>query len=314
MPVLRVQALAKVNLGLYVLYRRPDNYHELRTVFQTVSLADKIEISYQRSGGAHSGGPSVDLECNLPELAGRENLAARAASLLLVETGSHGRVSIRLEKRIPAGAGLGGGSSDAAAVLMALGSMVRPRPHWGILRRLAAQLGSDVAFFLLGGRALGIGRGEEIYPLQDGPSRSVLIFVPAVPVSTADAYQRLSPGLTSEAREGKIDRFCSTVCALERQGREGPAQGFQAGLENDFESVVFQMHPELKEWKARLERKGACPALLCGSGSALFGIFADRRQALRARDSLELEDGRSFVVQTVSRSGYHARWRKWLER
>ena len=307
MPTLRVQALAKVNLGLYVLYRRPDDFHELRTVFQTISLADHIEVNYRPSGG-----PSVGLECNWPELAGADNLAARAARLLLEETGSKARVALRLEKRILAGAGLGGGSSDAAAVLMALASLLRPRPEGTLVRKLAGRLGSDVPFFLTGGRALGIGRGEEIYPLPEGPTSHLVVVSPHVPVSTAEAYRRLSPGLTSEAYEGKIDRFCSTVCAFERQGREGPARGFQAGLENDFESVVFQMHPELRKWKARLEQEGACPALLCGSGSALFGIFTGRRQALRARESLELEDGRSFAVQTVGRTGYRARWRKWL--
>jgi len=307
MTVLRLQALAKINLGLYVLYRRPDGFHELRTVFQTISLADNIEVSYRSSGG-----PSVELVCNLPELDGPENLAARAARLWMDAIGSKARVSIRLDKRIPAGAGLGGGSSDAAAVLTALGSLVRPRTGAVLLHKLAAQLGSDVAFFLVGGRALGIGRGEEIYPLPDGSPETILLISPRVPVSTSEAYRRLSPGLTTQAWEGKIDRFCSTVCELERAGRKGQARGFQAELENDFEPVVFQMHPELKQWKARLERQGACPALLCGSGSSLFGIFADRRQALRARDHLKREDAHSFVVQTVSRTSYQARWRKWL--
>ncbi len=337
MPTVRVQALAKVNLGLRILYRRPDHFHELRTVFQTISLADRIELDYRRQAGG-PGGRSVELSCNRPDLAGPDNLAARAALRLLEATGSKGRVRIQLDKIIPAGAGLGGGSSDAGAVLLALASRLRPAPPFDLLLRLAAELGSDVPFFLLGGRALGVGRGTEIYPLPDTPARWLLVAAPPIHVSTAEAYRQLSPtvpvlpepppsgstgvprrgrhaglaapspvsspvsNLTTTSWEDKIDRFCSSVCVPEW----GP------GLENDFEPVVFRMHPELEKLKALLKRGGAFPALLCGSGSAVFGLFADRRQALRARDSLDLEDGRCFVIQTVSRTGYRARWRKWL--
>jgi 4-diphosphocytidyl-2-C-methyl-D-erythritol kinase len=292
-----VHAFAKVNFGLRVLYRRPDKFHELRTVFQTVSLADRIEIEYGRGGRSE-----VELTCNRPELAGPENLAARAARVLLDTAGRRARVRIRLEKRIPAGAGLGGGSSDAAAVLMALAGLLPKPPAWEVLLRLAAELGSDVPFFLLGGRALGVGRGAEIYPLPDLPAQWLLIAAPGLHVSTAEAYRRLSRRLTKTRWEDKIDRFCSTIC----MAGQGP--------ENDFESVVFRMHPELERLKARLVDLGACPALLCGSGSALFGGFTDRRQALRARESLALEGGECFVVRTVGRAGYRAFWRKWMSR
>jgi 4-diphosphocytidyl-2-C-methyl-D-erythritol kinase len=290
----RVQALAKVNLGLYVLYRRPDDFHELRTVYQTISLADKLEIDYRRGRG-----PAVELECDRPELARPENLAARAARRLLDATGDRGCVRIRLEKRIPVGAGLGGGSSDAAAVLLALAARLRPRPEQRLLLGLAAELGSDVPFFLLGGRAVGVGRGTEIYPLPDLPRRWMLVVAPSLPVSTAEAYRRLSPHLTSASREDKIYRLGSST--------------FEAGLENDFERVVFQMHPELQTLKTRLMAVGARPALLCGSGSALFGVFRDRREAVRARDSEELAAGSCFVASTVSRAAYRARWRQWME-
>ena len=315
MPTLTFQALAKVNLGLRVLYRRPDSFHELRTVFQTISLADRIELDYRRSTPR-----SVELTCNRPELSGPDNLAHRAASRLLEETGSVGRVRIHLEKRIPTGAGLGGGSSDAAAVVLALSSLLRPQPPWALIRKLAGGLGSDVPFFLVGGRALGLGRGAEIYPLADAPARWMLVAAPPLQVSTAEAYRSLSLTLTTGSWEDKIHRFGSSVCEAERgaplgapfgPGR-GLTQDFRVELENDFESVVFQMHPELENLKTRLRRLGAYPALLCGSGSALFGMFASRQQALRARDSLDLENGGCFVVKTVSRAGYRALWRKWL--
>lgn len=314
--MLRIQALAKVNLGLRVLYRRADNFHEIRTVFQTISLADRIAIQYRRGGQSRS----VDLACDRSDLAGPDNLAWRAAMRLLEATGSQGHVRLHLEKRIPVGAGLGGGSSDAAAVLRALGSMLRPRPQLETLWRVAQDLGSDVPFFLVGGKALGLGRGTEIYPLPDTPAQWMVVAAPGIHVSTAEAYRRLTSDLTTASREDKIDRFRSSVWVLERSVppgvRQGPGRGsaldLRVGLENDFEPVVFRMHPELEKLKARLERLGACPVLLCGSGSALFGMFAGRRQALRARDSLELEDGRCFVVTTVARTAYDARWRKWL--
>jgi 4-diphosphocytidyl-2-C-methyl-D-erythritol kinase len=303
MPRLTVQALGKVNLGLRVLYKRPDGFHELRTVFQTVSLADRLEIEYRRAEGAR-----VDLSCNLPELAGPQNLAARAASRLLEAGGATGRVRIHLEKRIPAGAGLGGGSSDAAAALLALSALLRPRPGGELLLRVAAELGSDVPFFLFGGRALGVGRGEEVYPLPDRPLQWLLVVAPPFAVSTPDAYRRLSANLTSAAGNDKIDRFGSSIWASEL----GQTEDIETGMENDFEPVVFRLHPKLETLKARLSGLGARPALLCGSGSAVFGLFGNRRQALRARDSLDLEDCAGFVVHTVSRRRYLSRWRRWL--
>jgi len=303
MPSLRVQALAKVNLGLRVLHRRPDQFHELRTVFQTISLADRMEIHYRPGRGR-----SIVLTCDRPELAGSHNLAARAANRLLQASGKGGQVRIHIEKRIPVAAGLGGGSSDAAAVLRALGSLLGPPPGPETLLRLAAELGSDVPFFLLGGRALGLGRGTDVYPMADPPTEWLVVAAPPIEVSTAEAYRRLSPHLTRRRRQAKIYGFCSRICADE----PGPGGVVAVDWENDFEQVVFRMYPELEKLKARLETLGARPALLCGSGSALFGRFGDRRQALRARDSLDLEDGRSFVVNTVTRAGYRARWVRWL--
>ncbi len=303
MPSVTVQAPAKVNLGLHVLYQRPDGFHELRTVFQTISLADRIRVEYEPRGG-----PGVELTCTRGDLEGPGNLAARAAQRLLEAAGRGGRVRIHLEKRIPVAAGLGGGSSDAAAVLRAVAHLARPRPEPEVVWRVAAELGSDVPFFLLGGRALGVGRGTEVYPLAEGPARWLVIAAPATPAPTAEAYRRLGPHLTTSCWEDKIYRFSSRICTLE----QGQAGAFRQDLENDFEAVVFQMHPELETVKARLVALGARPALLCGSGSALFGVFRDRRQALRARDSLDPAEGARFVASTVSRAAYQARWRRWL--
>ena len=164
MPTLVGQAPAKVNLGLKIVGRRPDGYHELRTVFQTISLADRLAVSYMRRRSTQ-----VSLRCNDPALENKDNLARRAASELLATKHWAGHIKIDLEKRIPHGSGLGGGSSDAAAVLLALEQLLRPVPPRELLFEIAAQLGSDVPFFLVGGTAVGVGRGEEVYPLPDGP-------------------------------------------------------------------------------------------------------------------------------------------------
>jgi len=308
MPHLCVQALAKVNLGLRVLYKRPDGYHEVRTILQTISLADRVELEYRRST-ASGGDRRVELTCSRADLSGGENLAAQAARQLLEATGSRGVVRIHLTKRIPVGAGLGGGSSDAAAVLRALGWLLRPRPGISVLLRLAKALGSDVPFFLLGGRALGLGRGTELYPLPEGPERWMLLLTPRLEISTAQAYQQGSRDLTSHGWEDKIDRFCSSAYGFE----QGVAEGIGAAPENDFEAVIFRLHPKLKQLKARLQEWGAQPALLCGSGSALFGVFADRQQALRAHHSLNPEDVPSRVVKSVGRRGFRERWLRWLK-
>ena len=289
----RVRALAKVNLELRVLGHRPDGYHELRTVFQTISLADTIDIAFTR---ARRTSISVTADVEIPG----GNIMERAAALALDAMGTAGRVEMRLKKRIPMGAGLGGGSSDAAAVLLALpvlaGKILAPAR----LLELAAELGSDVPFFLLGGTAVGLGRGTEIYPLPDRPAGYVALIAPGIHVSTAEAYRDLGrPELTSGAAQSIISVFQSSVW---EQG-QCPAESLG---HNDFEVVVFEKHPRLRAFKRQLERLGATPAMLSGSGSALFGVFGERGQARRACELLGKEQ--ALPVRFVSRARYRARW------
>src|ERR1039457_2919605 len=188
-----VPAPAKINLDLRVLGKRADGYHELRTIFQTISLRDTLEIAFT---------PGRKAEIVLQDDPGiPDNLVLRAARLAMETMRAAGRVEMRLIKRIPMGAGLGGGSSDAAAVLLALPVLAGRPLGLDALAGLAARLGSDVPFFLLGGTAVGIGRGTELFPLPDRPAMSGLVVAPAVHVNTAQAYRDLSPGLTSEAQE-----------------------------------------------------------------------------------------------------------------
>jgi 4-diphosphocytidyl-2-C-methyl-D-erythritol kinase len=292
----RVRALAKVNLELRVLGRRSDGFHELRTVFQTVSLADTIDIAFTP---ARRTAISVTADVEIPG----GNIMERAAALALDAMRTAGRVEMRLRKRISMGAGLGGGSSDAAAVLLALPVLAGKVLALAERMELAAVLGSDVPFFLLGGTAVGLGRGTELYPLPDRPAAWGLLVTPGIHVSTAEAYGDLArPELTSEAAQSIISVFQSCVWDQGRSSSES------LGC-NDFEAVVLKRYPRLKALKRQLERLGATPAMLSGSGSALFGVFRDRGQVGRARELLGKE--LALPIRFVTRAAYRARW--WRE-
>jgi 4-diphosphocytidyl-2-C-methyl-D-erythritol kinase len=308
----RLLAFAKINLDLRVLYRREDDYHELRTIFQTISLADRIDVSFTPSRKT-----TIRVSGNV---AIPDNLMVRAAESCLDAMRVTGEVEFTLDKRIPMGAGLGGGSSDAAAVLIALPVLAGKTPELPALIRLAGELGSDVPFFLLGGAAVAVGRGTELYPLPDGPPRAGVVIAPDLHVSTADAYRRLSAELTSESQQNKIVSFQSQAW---RWGLRGSGEGVPAPGENDFESIVFRQHPGLKSIKRRLEKLGARPAMMSGSGSAVFGLFQGREQVHRAlplfkealfREALfkTFREERVFLITLVSRAKYRSEWFKRL--
>jgi len=288
----RVRALAKINLDLRVLGKRPDGFHELRTVFQTISLADSLEIAYTPARRT-----TIELE---DALGIADNLVVRAARLAMEAMRATGRIEMRLTKRIPMGAGLGGGSSDAAAVLLALPALVGRGLGLPKLSAIGEQLGSDVPFFLLGGTAVGIGRGSELFPLPDARGQGILV-APDVHVNTAQAYRDLSPRLTTELQQNKIDSFQSvtwdTSCL--------------ASVRNDFETVVFEQHRELGRLRNRLVRGGATVARMTGSGSALFGLFPDCNGISRAVELLG--EVRTFPISLVGRARYRALWRRALK-
>ncbi|HVN10100.1 MAG TPA: 4-(cytidine 5'-diphospho)-2-C-methyl-D-erythritol kinase [Patescibacteria group bacterium] len=287
MKPLRLPAFAKINECLYVLGRRPDGYHELRTIFQTIGLHDMLEMSILRS-------PTVRLECDDPALpAGRENLVWRAVASARRAVGMRSGVLVRLEKRIPVGRGLGGGSSDAAVALIGVERLARRAIPPSERLRIAGELGSDVPFFLSGGRAMGIGRGEEIYPLPGVPKRTVVVVSPSgIAVSTRDAYGWLrAPALTTRASARKLTSFCALCWS-----------GQGDSLENDFEAVVFRRHPRLARIHRALLRHGAVGAALAGSGSAVFGVFPSPAQARRA--AIVFPDDQVFITETVSGPEY----------
>jgi len=296
MREIRIPAFAKVNLRLDILGKRPDSYHELRTIFQTISLHDELTLRASRASGiclTIQGNEPLSLE---PV---RKNLVYAAVHALQRELGIRSGVEIDLRKTIPAGRGLGGGSSDAAAALVGYLRLTRrsvPAPR---LMQIAASLGADVPFFLLGGRALGIGRGDEIYPLPDMPNLTLLVVSPHdIHVPTPDAYRWLkAPALTKNRATPKLWEFCALCWSLPAvAGVQG------SGLSNDFEGPVFRRHPRLAQIKRALLRHGAAEASLAGSGSAVFGVFPSPAMARRA--AVRFQDEHTFVCETISRDRY----------
>jgi 4-diphosphocytidyl-2-C-methyl-D-erythritol kinase len=295
-----VPSFAKLNLDLRVLHKRPDGFHELRTIFQTISLKDTLSIHFDFAKRTQIDlSSSIDIE---------DNLVVRSAKLVLYHLRINARVRFVLSKRIPMGAGLGGGSSNAAAVLIALpalaGKMIPPAERV----RLAESLGSDVPFFLLGGTALGLDRGTELYPLADQPARSVVVVSTGVHVSTAEAYRTLgrnvTDSLTSQAESFILREFQTIAWTLDASSLD------RLPLKNDFEEPVFGMHGELPATVRKLRRLGACPAQMTGSGSAVFGIFPTASAARAAASKFPA--GSAFPVRFVSRRQYRSLWRRAL--
>ena len=307
-PVSRVvvRSLAKINLDLRVLHKRADGFHELRTVFQTVSLADTMAIEFQR---ARQSRITIDSTVAIPD-----NLIVKAAERLLAAMKIRAEVRFRLKKRIAMGGGLGGGSSNAAAVLLTLPVLAAKPLPLETLMQLGSELGSDVPFFLLGGTAVGIGRGTELYPLPDIGGRPAILVCPGVHVSTPDAYRDLrrvgDTGLTAEpAFRNMMNSFQSFAW---RVGERGTGERWDSV--NDFETVVFSQYPQLKSIKGKLLKLGARPALMSGSGSTMFGIFDDRGQRDRALESLkQARPGiEMHAVSLVNRKQYRSLWQRQL--
>ena len=290
---LRLRAFAKVNLGLKILGKRPDGYHEIRTVYQTVALHDRVSIALpERTSEIH-------VECNDPRVpSGRLNLVYRACERWRRARKFRGGIRVRLDKRIPPGSGLGGASADAAATVIGLERLTGDRLDAHARLRLAASLGSDVPLFFWGGRVLGCGRGEEVYPLWDLSLRYCLVVFPGFSVSTAEAYREAGRA-ASFRLTGKPKR--PTINSLGAWSHFplndwGPA-------ENDFEHVVFARWPELARLKRRLIRAGAETASLTGSGSAVFAVFDSARQLLGASKFVPA-GWQKFRTRTLPRAEY----------
>jgi 4-diphosphocytidyl-2-C-methyl-D-erythritol kinase len=292
MREVRIPAFAKINLRLNILGKRADGYHELRTIFQSVSLHDELRLFTSRHRGIAL---SIQGDAVLSREPFEKNLVYRAVDALRQELKIRAGVGIELRKTIPAGRGLGGGSSDAAAALLGYLRLTGRKLPVPRLLEIASSLGADVPFFLFGGRALGINRGDEIYPLPDIPKLPVLIVSPRdIHVPTLDAYRWLKARrltLTKGARDPKLWEFCALSWSAEG-----------SGLSNDFEPAVFRRYPRLDKIKRALLQRGAAEASLAGSGSAVFGVFPSPAMARRA--AVGFPDDQTFVCETLSRDRY----------
>lgn len=293
-----VRAHAKVNLDLRVLGTRPDGFHELRTVFQSLELHDTITCVTRP-------GP-ITIACRTPGVPLDEtNVVWKSAVELWKELGRRGEpcdVKITIKKEIPVQAGLGGGSANAAAALLALARLWGGAPV-AFLRELAARIGADVPFFLSGGTALGLGRGEEIYPLVDMPPHWVVIVRPPYGVSTAEAYAWYDEDRIAGLREPR-----------ELQVLPVPWPTRAAQMINDLEPPVVRRHPEIVALRTALRDAGAVAAAMSGSGSAVFGIFKSRAAAKRVLRPLSKGGSVALLTRTLSRAQYERRARPVLRR
>jgi 4-diphosphocytidyl-2-C-methyl-D-erythritol kinase len=288
-------AFAKINLDLRVLGVRGDGFHDLKTIFQSLALHDDVTLTKRR-------GPFA-IECDDPKIpTDPRNLVWKAASLLWRTAGTRRGdvprdVVVGLRKRIPAAAGLGGGSADAAAALLGLTRLWELDVDTPTLSRLVAGIGSDVPFFLVGGTALGLGRGEDLYPLVDLPRTHVVIVKPQFGVSTVEAYGWYDNEPRHKRREPARKRF--------------PEQwpDWSRSLRNDLEPAVVRHHPAIGGIKQALVDAGAVYAAMSGSGSAVFGLFERPDAARRTAADLARPGWRVLSTRTLSRPEYAARFR-----
>ena len=277
---------AKINLGLFILGKRPDGYHDLETLFQMVNLYDSVELE--------SRDHDIELVCDHPEVpTGEANLMIRAARLLQEAFPDRTGLGCRivLHKKIPMGAGLGGGSGNAAGVLRGLNWLWDLKLAPAELMNMAIRLGSDVPFFLCAPAALGQGRGDRLTPLQSHENFKVILVFPKVSMATSEVYQALNLDLTKNSKN---------ISILLEFLSQSNITGLGAHLHNDLEPVVIQRLPVINRIKQKLNSLNAEGVLLSGSGSAVFGIFADSKEAERAYTRCCEEDWDTFLTETVA--------------
>jgi 4-diphosphocytidyl-2-C-methyl-D-erythritol kinase len=320
-----VRSFAKINLGLKIGPLREDGFHELRTIYQTIALADMVRVDASKGVG-------LDIVCKDQRVpADESNTCWRVAERVLRTLKVRKKVRIVIEKRLPVQGGLGAASSNAVATILALEKELKqPLPAEERLR-IASEVGSDLPLFLVGGTVLGTGRGEQVYPLEDLPSLPCVVATPEVGVSTPAAFAdwdkqwpakagaKLSdPKLTSQNGSDRMNTFSRTVYEW-LSGRFTPtgvpSKGWdraeallldlvRTGIENDFESVVFPKYPVIREVKRALERSGAKYVSLSGSGSAVYGLFASQEEAGQAAKKLTENDIPAQATVTLPRERY----------
>ncbi len=309
-----VRSFAKINLGLRIGPRRDDGFHELLTVYQTIGLHDVIRVSLRHGMG-------IEILCSDPRVPRDEtNTCFRIVERGMKALRAKGRVTLEIEKRLPVQGGLGGASSNAVATLIGLERALKKRLPAKEKLEIAEEVGSDLPLFLVGGTVLGVGRGEQVYPLPDLQTIACVLVTPDVGVSTPKAFaewdrqQKLTVSNASD-RMVELGRGLSAWLSEPYSGApfgRGRAENqllelVRAGIENDFEQVVFPEYPELSEGKRALLSAGAKYASLSGSGSTLYGLFASKDAAARAATRLRKQGWAAQTTVTVTRPQY---WRR----
>ncbi|MBV9573134.1 MAG: 4-(cytidine 5'-diphospho)-2-C-methyl-D-erythritol kinase [Acidobacteriales bacterium] len=323
-----VRSFAKINLGLCIGAPRSDGFHELHTVYQTIALHDVIRVQVIRGTG-------IDIRCHDTRVPKNEtNTCYRIMELARSRLRFRGRVVIEIEKRLPVQGGLGGASGNAAAALLALESEIHQSLPTATKLEIAAGVGSDVPLFLVGGTVLGVGRGQEVYPLSDFPRIPCVVALPKIQISTPKAFINWDDSqskLTLTAASDRITGFSgmlvqwlsgSSGAGIEagripsgvpvKRGRGRAETLFldlvRTGIENDFQQVVFPKYPELRKVKSELEKAGALYASLSGSGSAIYGLFGSHQTAKAAAVRLQDRGIDAVFTTTLTRQQYWKRF------
>ncbi len=321
-----VRSFAKINIGLKIGPLGEDGFHELRTIYQTVALSDLVRVDVSKGVG-------IDIVCKDQRVpADESNTCWRVADRMLRSFKVRGKVRIAIEKNLPVQGGLGAASSNAVATMLALEKELKKQLTPEERLRIASEVGSDLPLFLVGGTVLGTGRGEQVYPLEDLPSIHCVIATPEMGVSTPAAFadwdkkwaskltgaNLTTPKLTGPNGSDRMNTFSRTVYEW-LSGSYSltgvPSKGWdraeallldlvRTGIENDFESVVFPKYPAIREVKRALERSGAKYVSLSGSGSAVYGLFADQESAAAAVKKLEAEDIPAHATVMLLRERY----------
>lgn len=289
MDSMKVKALAKVNLGLDVLGRREDGYHEIRMIMQTIHLYDQLEIT-------RTADPGISIETNLDFLPVNENnLVYKAAKLMKDTYGIHEGVHVVLNKHIPVAAGLAGGSTDAAAVMYGMNELFRLREKRQKLMELGVKIGADVPYCLMRGTALAEGIGEKLKSLPPAPKCPVLIAKPGISVSTKFVYEHLK--LDEHTRHPDIDAQLRAIYAKDLRALAG-------NMGNLLETVTIREYPVIQEIKEHMKENGSVNAMMSGSGPTVFGLFEDEETARRAYEAMQ---GTGLAKQVYLTSIYNNR-------
>src|SRR5437868_6858566 len=333
-----VRSFAKINIGLAIGPLRDDNFHNLRTVYQTVALHDTLKVDVGRGTG-------IEIRCKDARVpADESNTCYRVAERVMRALGQRGKIVITIEKKLPIQGGLGAASSNAVATLLGMQRELKQGLQAEDQLRICEEVGSDLPLFLVGGTILGIGRGEQVFPLEDLPEFHCVVVTPDIAISTPRAFadwDTLGNGASSQAANSSYSRaekltnpresdklisFSRTVYAWLSSGYRTssgvpPVNGDRAeaplldlvrtGIENDFERVVFPQHPELRDIKRVLEREGARYSSLSGSGSTVYGFFDGKAAAEKVAKKLTDDGVPALATRTLPRGEY---WQKLLEK